>query len=96
MEEIQLSSEQALIYSLIPVGIGFLLGLVPLVAGIIKRKLRLGFFGLIASTVGGAILGVILSIPAMAVFTWLIVRDKFVAEDVVAQDDSDLPNDTKI
>jgi hypothetical protein len=87
MEEIQLSAEQALIYSLIPVGIGFLLGLVPLVLGIMKRKLRLGLFGLIASTIGGAILGVILSIPAMAVFTWLIVRDGFVAEDVVSHDE---------
>jgi hypothetical protein len=95
MEEIQLSQEQALIYSLIPVGIGFLLGLVPLVAGVMKRKLRLGFFGLIASTVGGAILGVILSIPAMAIFTWLIVRDKFVAEDVVAQNTPETPDGTK-
>ena len=97
MEEIQLSAEQALIYTLIPIGIGVLLGLVPLVAGIMKRKLRLGFLGLIASTVGGAILGVLLSIPAMAIFTWLIVRDGFVAEDVVSNDEAAAPeNDPEI
>jgi hypothetical protein len=44
----------------------------------------LGIFGLIASTLGGALLGVILSIPAMAIFTWLIVRDGFVADDVAS------------
>lgn len=85
MEEVRISENQALIYILIPAGIGFLLGLVPLVAGVFKRKLRLGFYGLIASTIGGAILGVILSIPAMAVFTWLIVRDRFVAEEVASE-----------
>lgn len=93
MDEIRLTSDQALLYALIPIGIGFLLGLIPLIAGIIKRKIRLGVFGLIASTLGGAILGVILSIPAMAVFTWLIVRDRFVAEDVVSDNPPEPTND---
>ncbi len=84
MEEVRLSEYEALTYILIPAGIGFLLGLVPLVLGFIKQKVRLGVFGLIASTLGGAILGVILSIPAMAVFTWMIVRDGFVAEEVAS------------
>jgi hypothetical protein len=26
----------------------------------------------------------ILSVPAMAIFTWLIVRDRFVAEDAIS------------
>lgn len=84
MEEVRLTEYQAFLYILIPAGIGFLLGLVPLIAGFIKRKVRLGVFGLIVSTLGGALLGVILSIPAMAVFTWLIVRDGFVAADVAS------------
>jgi hypothetical protein len=91
MEEIRLTTNEAILYALIPAAIGFLLGLVPLVAGIIKRKVRLGVFGLIASTIGGALLGVILAIPAMAVFTWLIVRDRFVAAEV-ASDPQPQPN----
>ena len=84
MEEVRLTGNEALLYILIPAGIGFLLGLIPLIAGLVKRKVRLGVVGLIASTLGGALLGVILSIPAMAIFTWLIVRDGFVAADVAS------------
>lgn len=82
MEEVRLTGNEAFLYALIPAGVGLLLGLVPLIAGVIKGKLRMGMIGLLASTVGGALLGVILSIPAMAIFTWLIVRDGFVAADV--------------
>ena len=74
----------AAVLALVPAAIGFLLGLVPLVTGFVKGKVRLGIFGLIASTLSGALLGVILSIPAMAIFTWLIVRDGFVADDVAS------------
>jgi hypothetical protein len=88
MEEVRLTGNEAIVYALIPAGVGFLLGLIPLIAGLFKRKLRLGLFGLLASTIGGALLGVILSIPAMAVFTWLIVRDGFVAADVASDSDS--------
>lgn len=93
MEEIRLTTNQAILYALIPAAVGFLLGLVPLIAGIIKRKVRLGVFGLIASTIGGALLGVILAIPAMAVFTWLIVRDDFVAADVASETESTASDD---
>ncbi|MGH9946053.1 MAG: hypothetical protein ACRD6X_02515 [Pyrinomonadaceae bacterium] len=78
MEEIRLTYTEALLYGLIPVAVGFVLGLIPLITGIIKKKIFLGVAGLIVSTIGGAILGAILSIPAMAVFTWLIIRDRFV------------------
>ena len=84
MEEVRLTANEALLYILIPAGIGLLLGLVPLTAGLIKGKQRLGVIGLLVSTLGGALLGAILSIPAMAIFTWLIVRDGFVAADVAS------------
>ncbi|QQS32245.1 MAG: hypothetical protein IPM50_11265 [Acidobacteriota bacterium] len=75
MRSTELLGDNALYYlPLIGGAVGLVLGLVPLVAGVIKKKIRLGFFGLLASTVGGAILGIFLSIPAMAVFTWLILR----------------------
>lgn len=92
MEEVRLSGNEALLLALIPVGVGFLLGLVPLIAGFVKRKVRLGLIGLAVSTIGGALLGAILSIPAMAIFTWLIVRDGFVASDAEpARSDEDRP-----
>jgi hypothetical protein len=82
---------------MVPLAIGFALGLVPLIAGIIKKRVRLGILGLVISTVGGALLGVVLSIPTMAIFTWLIVRDGFVAEDALPQESStDGPPEDKV
>jgi hypothetical protein len=96
MEEVRLTTSEAYLYALIPVGIGFGLGLIPLIAGIIKKRVRLGVVGLLVSTVGGALLGMVLSIPAMAIFTWLAIRDGFVAEDALSVDGSDPepPNNT--
>lgn len=80
MEEIRLSYTDAFWLAMIPVAVGFALGLIPLVVGIVRGKLKLGLIGLVVSTLGGALLGVILSIPAMGIFTWLILRDQFVSE----------------
>ena len=98
MEEVTLTTSQAYLYALIPVAIGFALGLIPLIVGIVKKRIRLGLLGLIVSTVGGALLGMLLSIPAMAIFTWLIVRDGFVAEDAISVDsaDEDQSNETSV
>lgn len=90
MEEIRLSITQATL--ILGAAIGFLLGLIPLIVGIFKRKFWTGVIGLLVATVGGAIAGVIISIPAMAVFTWLILRDQFVAADNAdLQSDPDTP-----
>lgn len=75
MEPIRLNTQEAILYiALINAGIGFVLGLIPLIFGIVKGKTRYGIFGLLAATAGGAILGLFLSIPAVAIFIWLIVR----------------------
>jgi hypothetical protein len=75
MEPIRLSTQQAYLYGmLITAGIGFVIGLAPLIFGIVKGKLKLGVLGLLASTVGGALLGLLLSVPASAVFIWLILK----------------------
>lgn len=84
MEEIRLSYSDAFWYAMIPVVSGFALGLIPFVIGIVRKRLKLGLLGLVFSTVGGAILGFLLSIPAMAIFTWLILRDKFVMTEIPA------------
>lgn len=82
MESIRLTTQEAIIYvTLLNAAVGFFLGLIPLGFGIFKGKRRLGILGIAASTIGGALLGVFLSIPAMAIFTWLIVRDSHVLGD---------------
>jgi len=77
MEEIRLTSREAYLYgALFTACIGFVIGLIPLVIGIVKKKLKLGVLGLLASTVGGAILGLILALPFAAIFTWLILKQQ--------------------
>ena len=87
MEEFRITWNEAYLYTaLIGAAIGFLLGLIPLIAGIVKKKVGLGLLGLAVGTLGGAALGVIISIPSMALFTWLILRDRFVpTEDEPAE-----------
>lgn len=62
------------IFVLINVGIGLVLGLIPLTIGLIKGRAKYGVFGFAACLVGGAILGVFLSIPACVFFSWLAIR----------------------
>jgi len=74
MDQVQLSTQEAVLYGmLLTGGIGFAIGLVPLILGIVKKKIRLGVFGLLASTIGGALLGLLLSVPAVVIFVWLIL-----------------------
>jgi len=53
---------------------GFVFGLIPLFLGIKRGKRRLGIIGFLVCLVGGAGAGLIVSIPALLIFTWLIVR----------------------
>ncbi|MEZ5429140.1 MAG: hypothetical protein R2747_23035 [Pyrinomonadaceae bacterium] len=55
-------------------GIGFVLGLIPLILGLVKKKASYGILGLVCSTVGGAILGIFLIVPVLIVFLFLILR----------------------
>jgi len=82
MDEIRLTPTQAvLITALIHAGIGFVLGLIPLILGIVKKKVRTGVIGIIVGTLGGAVLGFLVSIPSMAIFTWLILRKEIIATE---------------
>lgn len=75
MEPIRVSTTEFFSYvMLINAAIGFVLGLVPLGFGFIRGQRKLGILGILTSTIGGAILGIFLSVPAMAIFTWLVVR----------------------
>jgi len=92
MDEIRLSLPQATL--IVGAAIGFLLGLIPLIVGIVKKKAKIGVIGLLVATVGGALAGVFISIPAMAIFTWLILREQHVAADPTAESELD-PQETK-
>ena len=77
MDPIHLTAREAIFYgALINALIGFVLGLIPLLFGYFNKRLRLGIFGFVAAIVGGAILGIFLSVPATIVFTWLVARKK--------------------
>ncbi len=55
-------------------GLGLIVGLVPLIIGLVKRNIKYALIGFLGSIVGGAILGLLLAIPVAAVCTWLILR----------------------
>ena len=96
MDEIRLTMSEALLYvALGGAVVGFFLGLVPLIVGIVKKKVKTGVIGLIVSTLGGALLGVFISIPAMAIFTWLILREQVVVTDAVDAPREPHSQDTK-
>lgn len=81
MEPIRLSLQEAIIYSaLIGAAVGFVLGLIPFCFGFFKNRKKLGIIGIIVSTLGGAIQPVFVAVPAVIIFTWLIVRDTKSAE----------------
>ena len=54
--------------------LGLFLGLIPLILGFIKKERSYAVFGFLGSIIGGSLLGVFLSIPIVAIFTWLILR----------------------
>ncbi len=60
--------------TMIGTALGFILGLIPLVLGLIKKERKYAMFGFLGSLIGGALLGIFLSIPVTAIFTWLILR----------------------
>jgi len=63
--------------------VGLVLGLIPLIVGIIKGKAKLGFLGLLASIAGGSIFALLLAGPIAALFTWLALRKAKPAADSV-------------
>jgi membrane associated rhomboid family serine protease len=75
MEQIKLTTNEAILYiALFNIGLGILFGLVPLIFGFIRKERSYAVFGFLGSIIGGALLGVFLSIPVAAIFTWLILR----------------------
>ena len=65
-------------------GLGFIVGLVPLILGFVKKNLKYGAIGFILSIIGGTLLGIFLALPAALIFSWLILRKPKPAESNVA------------
>lgn len=75
MEQIKMTTNEAVFYiTIFNIGLGILLGAIPLVLGFIRKERSYAVFGFLGSIIGGAILGLLLSIPVAAIFTWLILR----------------------
>lgn len=92
MDPSKMTTQEVMIYAaLFNAAIGLVLGLFPLVLGFAKGCAKYGVIGLLTCLVGGAILGVILSLPAMVFFTWLILRGSR-APEVAQEVDSSFEN----
>jgi hypothetical protein len=78
MQKIELTYLQM---TLIGMGVGLVLGLIPLILGIVKRKRKLAIWGFVASIAAGAAWSV-LSLVTVIVFIWLILRKSVEAEPV--------------
>lgn len=74
MQSIQLIPDSILAAMLRGLIVGLVLGLIPLTLGFLRKKRRLGVYGLFSSTIGGAILTGIFSLIIVPVFAWLILR----------------------
>ncbi|CAN5171307.1 hypothetical protein BH20ACI2_BH20ACI2_23910 [soil metagenome] len=94
MQEIHLTTREAILYlTLIGAAIGLVIGMVPLIYGCKKGKLRLGMIGFVLSIVAGGAISVILSLLATAVFVFLIARKAPIdssSVEPIKEDDNDL------
>jgi MFS family permease len=74
MNDIELTFREFYLYVIIGGAIlGALLGIIPLVLGRRRNRARLGWYGFIASIVGGAI-APLLALIVTAIFSWIIVK----------------------
>ncbi|MBX7061166.1 MAG: hypothetical protein K1X52_05875 [Pyrinomonadaceae bacterium] len=80
---IHISQTQAILWVMaINAVIGFILGLIPLLFGYFSKQMKLGLIAIAVTTIGGAIIGIIVSIPGTIIFTWLVARNAKRAKNV--------------
>jgi hypothetical protein len=70
MQKIEFTLQQMI---LIGMGIGAVLGLIPLALGIYKGKKKFAFLGFVAAAAAGAIWSLLALVPVV-LFIWLILR----------------------
>lgn len=77
METVRLTYQEVTTYFIIAnVVLGLLFGLFPLMAGMKLDNKKYGLIGFFGALIGGGLLGILLSFPVAAIFTWLILRGK--------------------
>jgi len=87
MEPMRLDTREAImLLTLVGIGIGLILGLVPLIYGRMKGKTKLGVIGFVTSIIAGAIWS-ILPLIVMITFVFLIMRNKPEPIEVAAAND---------
>jgi hypothetical protein len=72
LQQIELSQIQA--GALFGAILGFVIGLIPLILGIVKKKFKFGIIGFIGAIIGNTILGVLLSVPIIAICIYFIFQ----------------------
>lgn len=81
MQKIELTYSQMI---MIGMGVGLVLGLIPLILGIAKGKKKLAVWGFAASILAGAAWS-LFSLVTVIVFIWLILRKPKVEEPAAAE-----------
>jgi MFS family permease len=96
MEPIHVTYNELLVYIvLVGAVIGVLLGLIPLILGIKRKKRNYGAYGFVASVFGGAI-SPLVSIIVVSIFTWLIVRKSAAEKPVETVGANENPIETNV
>lgn len=92
MQKIEITYTQMI---MIGIGIGLVLGLIPLILGLVKGKKQLAIWGFLASTAAGAAWS-LLSLITVIVFIWLILRKPAVTAPVQAEVINENPTDVSV
>lgn len=92
MEPIRVEGIEAVyLFAAINAAVGFVLGLIPLGFGYFRGRTKLGVLGIVSSVLGGALVGLFLSVPAVVLFMWLIIRK---GRSAAAHNDETGPGDS--
>ena len=93
MDMTEIIKENLAYVVLIGIGLGLVLGLIPLILGIRMGKSKLGVISMISSIIAGiaAVLsiGIILPLIVIAIFIWLILRKSPDSKPAASSDGSD-------
>ncbi|MFD3447924.1 hypothetical protein ACFDTO_25355 [Microbacteriaceae bacterium 4G12] len=65
--------------------IGIACGAVPAITGAVREELEIGMFGFVASIVSATIMGFYLAIPIATLFTFFVIRGRFISKPVMAE-----------
>lgn len=77
MEDIKFTFNDLAYYAVFAnIILGVLFGTLPFLAGFLLKSQKFGWYGLVLTIVGGAILGVFLAYPLSLLFLWLVIKKR--------------------